>query len=183
MDSLAGKLLIAAPDLRDPNFMRAVVLMIHHDEEGGFGVVINRPAGTSLDAVWQDALHEPCPGDQPLMIGGPVEGPLVALHDDPGRAEHTIVPGVCFTRHKDHIVDLVGDAWSPLIVLAGYSGWGGGQLEAEMETGSWIVADASSELVFGDVATLWQRAMRHAADERLVEWLRIRHVPDQPWHN
>ena len=183
MSTLSGKLLIAAPRMSDPNFGRSVVLVIHHERDGAFGLVLNRPGGQRLAAVWEETVQEPCPLDAPLYIGGPVEGPLMALHTDRHRSEKDVAPGVHFARDKDHLLALVAEAHQPLRVFAGYSGWGRGQLEQELERGDWTVTTATAPLVFGDEAAMWRRVSRHAADEAIVATLRIKHVPGEPWHN
>ena len=68
-------------------------------------------------------------------------------------------------------------------MLAGYSGWGAGQLETEMEEGSWSITDASRDFVFGDEEALWKLATKQIADDVLIRGLGIKHVPDEPWHN
>jgi putative transcriptional regulator len=136
-----------------------------------------------LATVWKEAVGEPCPIDGPVMIGGPVEGPLVAVHDDPAFAEREIRPGIFFTGGGEPLTALVAAATQPLRVFAGYSGWGPGQLDAELETGSWSVTRATPGFVFGDPGLLWHRLTRHIADERLIAWLRVRHAPQRPWHN
>lgn len=183
MDSLSGKLLVASPHLPDPNFARTVVLLIHHEDQGAFGLVLNRPSNKNLKALWDEAIHAPCPVDLPVMIGGPLEGPLMAVHANPALSEREIVPGIHFATHKDLLTALVAEGCQPLRVFTGYSGWGQGQLEAELEAGAWTVTDATCDFVFGDEATLWRRVAKHISDEILVEGLRVKHVPEQPWYN
>lgn len=183
MDSLSGKLLVAAPDLSDPNFARSVVLMVHHEDEGAFGLILNRTGRRRLAEVWEDAIQEPCPADLPLSIGGPVAGPIVAVHANPLLSELEILPGVHFAAQKELVAAVVAEGCPPLRVFAGYSGWAGGQLEEELEQGSWLVTGAHTDLVFGDEDTLWRRVGRRISDDALVDILRVRHVPEQPWHN
>jgi putative transcriptional regulator len=184
MASLTGKLLVASPDLLDPNFARSVVLMIQHDDDGGVGLVLNRSSQARLKAIWEQLCDEPCPIELRVMHGGPVEGPLVALHTEPALAEREIVSGVYLAARKDLVIGLVAAHAAPLRIYVGYAGWASGQLEAEIQEGSWGVADATSSLVFGDDGeALWQQLTRSAADRELIERLRITHVPEQPWHN
>lgn len=183
MESLAGKLLIAVPGLSDPNFSRTVVLMVQHDEDGAFGLVLNRPGSEPVAAVWERMTGDPCPVDRPVLIGGPVAGPLMAIHASPVHAEHEIAPGVWFSGHRDHLAALVAEAGEPLLILGGYAGWGPEQLETELAEGSWEVTDATASLVFADSATLWKQALRRVADDRLRTWLAIRTAPAEPWHN
>lgn len=180
MAPLSGRLLVASRHLDDPNFGRTVVLLIHHEPRGTFGLVLNRPGPERLEAVWRDTVHRPCALDQPLLVGGPVEGPLMALHADADHSEQEVIPGVHFTRQKDHLLELVSRSARPLSVFAGYSGWGGGQLEAELARGDWDVVDATAAIVFGDESTLWSRASRRAADDRLAALVRARHAPSRP---
>jgi putative transcriptional regulator len=180
MTSLAGKLLVASPDLRDPNFARSVVLMLQHAEAGAIGLVLNRRSGTPLSAIWDQVTDVPCTLDLPVMTGGPVEGPLVILHGDAELNEREIMPGVYFSAHKDLITELLAQGELPMRVFAGYSGWGEGQLEAEMQEGSWSTTAATQELIFGDEETLWQQATKRIADDILIHGLGIKHVPDSP---
>ena len=183
MDTLTGKLLIASPRLDDPNFGQSVVLVVHHEREGAFGLVLNRPGNDRLASVWTQVVEEPCPLDVPILVGGPLEGPLMALHGEPDRSEIEVVPGVHFARRKEALVDLVSGAKEPLRVFVGYSGWSRGQLEGEIERGDWTLTDATPALVFGEEGSMWRRARRHAADEAIVSALHIKHVPERPWHN
>jgi putative transcriptional regulator len=183
MGSLAGTLLVAAPKLNDPNFTRTVVLLVEHDRGGALGLVLNRPGAERLDSIWDESAHGPCPSDLPVMNGGPLEGPLLALHAVPTMTDRDIVPGVFLAMRKDLVITLVRDERAPLLVFAGYSGWGAGQLEAELEAGDWTTTAATSELVFATADTLWQRVSRQIADTNLAAVLRIKHRPAKPWHN
>lgn len=164
MDSLRGHLLIAPPYLSDPNFSHAVVLMIQHDEEGAFGVILNRPSGRSIRDVWVELRGNPCDCRQQVHVGGPVTGPLVALHAEPALAELNIVDGIYCSMSAEKIEEIVGSDRKLVRFYAGYSGWGGGQLEAELQTGSWLTAPATAANVFHTRdADLWRIVVREAA--------------------
>jgi len=183
MESLSGKLLVAAADLQDPNFARTVALLVDHDDEGAYGLVLNRAGSMTVKDAWEEYVKQPCTIAGPLLIGGPVAGPLAALHTDPALSEREVVPGVHFARRGDLLSALVAGEAGPLKVFAGYSGWGPGQLEKEIEGGSWGVTTATAEFAFGDESTLWHRVSRQIADERLIGWLRVRQVPRRPGDN
>lgn len=183
MGSLAGHLLVAAAKLNDPNFSRTVVLLVEHDRGGALGLVLNRPSDDRLETIWDETAHGPCPSDLAVMNGGPLEGPLLALHANPAMTERDIVPGVFLAMRKKLVIKLVHDDHVPLLVFAGYSGWGAGQLESEVAGGDWGIAPATSDLVFGDQHSLWQLATTHVADTNLAAALRIKHRPAKPWHN
>ncbi|MFM8890234.1 MAG: YqgE/AlgH family protein [Planctomycetia bacterium] len=183
MRSLSGKLLVASPDLSGSLFARSVVLMIHHDADGAFGLILNRRGEDRLGSLWERTIHEACPVDLPVMIGGPLQGPLMAVHAEAALSEREILAGVHFAARKDLLESLVAAASLPMRVFFGYSGWGPGQLESELATGSWVLADATAELVFAEEETLWKRVSAQIFDCMLIETLRIKHVPSKPWHN
>lgn len=145
-----GFLLVASPNLLDPNFRRAVVLVITHDGDGAFGLILNRP----LEGTLADVLDEQHPraGVVPLRQGGPVQTDMlqfVSSREDRGRV---VLPGVAVGASLDDLAE--GD--DTLLAYVGYSGWGPGQLERETEEGSWIVAPAQARHVFGvAVDRLW----------------------------
>lgn len=164
VDTLAGHLLIAPPYLGDPNFVHTVVLMIQHDGEGAFGVVLNRPTGRSIEDVWTEVRGEACACRQQIHVGGPVTGPLVALHTEPILAEMRVVDGVYCSMSADKIEELVSTERTLVRFYAGYSGWGGGQLEAELATGSWLTTLADDDAVFHTSDDdLWSKVVRRAS--------------------
>ena len=155
-DSLRGKLLIASPALLDPNFARTVVLMTEHSDEGAMGIVLNRPA----DAPARELLPEleEIAGEDPLFIGGPVQPQAVVLlaeFSDPSAAAWIVVADVGLAAAQADL-DELGPAVRRGRFYAGYSGWGAGQLEAELEEDSWIVeAPIPRELFPDDPESLW----------------------------
>src|SRR5690242_12720891 len=107
MKSLKGHFLIASPALQDPNFARAVVLLLQHDDEGALGLVINREAELSLRQLWEKIGKEECAVDAPLHVGGPCEGTLMVLHTHQEAAQAEVVEGVYFSAQAEHIHRLV----------------------------------------------------------------------------
>jgi putative transcriptional regulator len=162
VERLSGRLLIAGPDLWDPNFRRAIVLVGHHDDEGAVGVVLNRALPVTVhEAV--PPLAELVDPEELLFVGGPVQpeaAVVVADFEDPSRAEVVAFDTVGFLP-----LETERDALGPIRrarVFAGYTGWGPGQLEAELERdGSWIAVPATVADVFSpDPGTLWDTVLR-----------------------
>lgn len=162
MDSLKGQLLIAGPRLIDPNFWRTVVLIVDHNDEGAFGMVLNRPSETSVgEAVPElETLVDP---DEPLFIGGPVQpSSVITLAQFNDIAEAALPAfgdiGVLGTggQRLDELAAQVVEARA----YVGHSGWGPGQLDSELERGDWIVEPARSEDVFSPSSgELWSAVL------------------------
>jgi putative transcriptional regulator len=179
-ESLRGKLLIASPALVDPNFARSVVLMTEHTEEGAMGIVLNRPAETPARDLLP-ALEEVAAED-PLFIGGPVQPQAVVLlaeFADPDAAAWIVVADVGLASAETDIGEL-----APAVrrgrFYAGYSGWGPGQLEAELEQDSWIVeAPLPRELFPDDPETLWQDVLERKGGQYTL----ISRMPEDPSMN
>jgi putative transcriptional regulator len=182
MDSLTGHFLVASPHLGDPNFFRSVVLVIRHDEEGAFGVVLNRPLPGTIADVWR-ALGMEVENDQSIYLGGPVTGPLLAVHRDDAYAEGEVLLGVYYATHKDHLNYLVTEYQGPCRIFSGYSGWGEGQLEAEVEEGSWLTTPATSADIFASPEEMWKSVAARIGLEILMPAKLTRHVPPNPEMN
>lgn len=161
MLSLRGNLLIAGPSLVDPNFHRTVVLIGHHDEAGAVGVVLNRESEVEVAEAVPPLAGLVEPGAR-LFFGGPVEtqaAVVVADFEHPERANVVAFESVGFLPEETDADELGGLRRAR--VFAGYAGWGAGQLEAEMEEGSWIAEPAVAEDVFTEEpGELWSGVLR-----------------------
>jgi putative transcriptional regulator len=161
VESLGGSLLVAGPSLWDPNFRRAVVLVGHHDDAGAVGVVLNR--ATEVDVVDAAPPLATLVGlGERVFVGGPVQpqsAVVVADFEHPELAEVIAFGSIGFLPDG---VD--AERIGPLRrarVFAGYAGWGAGQLEREIEDGSWIVESARAEDVFTEEPDdLWSDVVR-----------------------
>jgi putative transcriptional regulator len=159
-------LLLATPMLLDPNFVQTVVLMGHHDAEGAMGWIVNRlherPVRELLAPGQQQGVH----AQTPLHLGGPVpaDALLAVFHHATSGAECAeIAPGLFVSRSADVLPLLFSRAPGPGLVpgrlVFGYSGWGAGQLEHEMEEGAWLALPYEAELAFSArIDDLWRRS-------------------------
>jgi putative transcriptional regulator len=155
--------------------------MVEHQEEGALGVILNRVGTRRLDEVWRAACETECRMRDHLRVGGPVEGPLMALFSDSALEGHEVVPGVYFSSERDVLETLVMQDEAACRIFSGYAGWGGGQLDEEMRVGGWLTLPASRDLVFDtEEETLWQRVVNTIGDEITRSALKIRRVPSDP---
>lgn len=143
--------------MADPNFARTVVLVTSHDEEGAMGVVLNRPSETTIEEAVPE-LGSVAGDVEPVFVGGPVnEEALVVLAEftDSSAAAEIVVADVGFVSSETEAEDLPA-AVRRARVFAGYSGWGPGQLEGELDEEAWIVeAPLPVELFPEDPESLW----------------------------
>jgi len=164
--SLAGELLVASPEMRDPRFARTVIYMISHDAAGAQGFVVNRPLGEIvlgrlLEQMQMDGSS--ASGKVRLHGGGPVESlRMFALHTSDYTSAHSAVvkDGVSVTSDPAILLAVAaGKGPRRLRLVLGYAGWAPGQLEAEMEAGAWIRAAADESLIFDeDYDKKWDKA-------------------------
>jgi len=153
---LAGQLLIAMPNLADPNFWHTVVLLgVHSREEGAFGLVINRPLEVDMREVLQELGAETPEGPFPEVLGG---GPVEPTHgfvisDRPELlTDEDLLPvaeDIAVSGSTEVLLALArGRIQARYNLVLGYSGWAPGQLEREIEENSWLVAPATHRIVF-----------------------------------
>lgn len=160
-----GRLLVAGPALLDPSFRRSVVLLLDHDEDGALGVVLDRPSDLAVEQVlagWTSAVSEP----PVLFAGGPV-----ATNAALGVAR--LVPGTSAPLgwrrmfgdvgllDLDTPTEVLSGALGGFRIFAGHSGWGPGQLEAEVGEGAWyVLRSVPDDLVTAEPRRLWSDVLR-----------------------
>jgi putative transcriptional regulator len=180
-DPSAGKLLIAQPLLHDPNFTRSVVLLCEHNEEGTLGFVINHATSFTLE----DILPELNASRFKVYSGGPVEeNTLHMVHRIPAilggiKVTEEIYWGGSYEILKTLIAEGECDAADVRLFL-GYSGWGVGQLQQEMEEKTWLVATADINTVFEtDEGLIWKKAVELLGNEYAF----LNNIPVNPQFN
>lgn len=176
-----GRLLIAAPALVDPNFQRAVVLMLEHSADGALGLVLNRPTPLVSREALPTHLAELMPGAERVFEGGPVQPEAVILLGDFEDMEGVQTVAFGSVGIVDPDVGPAGPgAIRAIRAFGGYAGWGGGQLEREVEEEAWIDATPEVEDVFtDDHEGLWARVM----DRKGGAWRLIARMPRDPTMN
>jgi putative transcriptional regulator len=165
---LPGQLLIASPSMGDPRFYHAVVLILHYDNGGAFGIVLNRPVGErsikSLLADIGDTKDTDVTGSLRVFAGGPVQprlGFVVHTPDYRGKSTLVIDDEVAMTSNREILRD-IGHRRGPKksLIAFGYAGWAAGQLEAELADHAWYTAPGDPQLIFDAPRDeLWNDAM------------------------
>jgi putative transcriptional regulator len=162
-------LLMAMPQVLDPFFHRSVVLLLHHEEEGSFGFILNRPTGIKVSEILK-GMDVGWSGRQEAVayFGGPVQpnlgtvlfAPLLA-EGGPEDTATEVLPGVALTQHVGDLSRLAEAPPDQFRLILGYAGWGEGQLMEEILRNDWLTAPASSELIFApDPEQVWGAALR-----------------------
>lgn len=171
-----GRLLVATPQIEEGVFRRSVVLVLHHGDDGAQGLVLNRPIEADIDAVlpgWEEHASSPAT----MFQGGPVQldsalGLVAVPGDSPEPTGVRRLFGAVALVDLDTQPSLVVPEVAGLRIFAGYAGWSPGQLEGEIETGSWYVVPAESGDIFTDTPdTLWRAVLRRQPEPlRWVAW-------------
>ena len=174
-----GRLLVASPSLADPNFRRAVVLMLEHSDEGALGLVLNRPTPLVAREALPGALAEAMPEDERVYQGGPVQPEAVIVLAD--FSDATLAASVAFDMvgivDPDADASRLDEGVRAIRAYGGYAGWGEGQLEREIAEEAWIDAVCLPEDVFtDDPERLWSRVL----DRKGGSWRILARLPEDP---
>ena len=174
-ESLRGSLLIAAPQLLDPNFRRTVVLIAEHSDEGAMGVILNRPSGMAVaDAAPE--LEAMVGAETPIFAGGPVQPTSGVVLAEVVESDEPIFDDVVLVPGLGELADVI-DGADRIRVFAGYAGWGPGQLEGEIERDDWFVDPARADDVFAeDAESLWAMVLERKGGQFAL----VARMPDDP---
>jgi putative transcriptional regulator len=163
-ETFRPSLLLSMPQMQDPNFARTVVLLCDYSPDGAFGLVLNRP--TELPATSMVKLEPPVESgnSMPLWLGGPVEPQRgwILVADEPDVEFKTISDGLYLSTSPTLLRRVLSTKPAPRArVLAGYAGWGPGQLDEELAQSAWLMSDIDLDLIFDiDPSTMWETAIR-----------------------
>jgi putative transcriptional regulator len=180
----AGKILLSEPFLFDSNFKRSVILLCEHDKENGsLGFILNR----QLDITIKDVMDIDTMLNIPLYKGGPVQNnTLHYIHCDPDHSDESVDlgNGIFWGGNFEELIpklELGTLDPAKYRFFLGYSGWGKGQLEEELEINSWIVSDATKILVFGSLTNgmLWKDTLKSMGGSYKL----LSNYPENPFLN
>ncbi|MGH9311157.1 MAG: YqgE/AlgH family protein [Vicinamibacterales bacterium] len=165
MNEFTPSFLLSMPQMQDPNFARTVVLLCDYRPEGAFGLVLNRP--TEMPASEMVRLEPPIgrANELPLFVGGPVqpERGWILVPDPPDDTDYrTVQDGLYLSASPFVLRRVLESIPAPRArVLAGYAGWGPGQLDEELAQSAWLIGDLHLDLIFDvDPSIMWETAIR-----------------------
>lgn len=177
-----GQLLIAEPLLSDANFTRSVILLCEHGDEGSVGFVLNQATDIKLGNILSQ-MPESGPS---IYKGGPVQpDTLHMMHRLPGQlgGDHEIVKGIYWGGSFDSLCDISAEntySESDVRLFLGYSGWGPGQLEEEIREGTWLIANATDDILFNTShENIWKQAIALLGRK----YAYLAHIPTDPQLN
>ena len=190
MESLTGNLLVASSIVGDPVYSRGVCLVVHQDDDGAIGVMLNRPMqpepaafmkmlGNDGDAPSNRLASTPGPSSPPtnplgtVHFGGPLSGPVVAIHPLSQYAEAETGQGIYVAAQKQNLEDLVREQPCPYRLIVGHLGWESGQLQAEIDAGIWHPMPATVDTVFRNAAEMWPGLIGRATSRSMARWIGV----------
>jgi len=199
-ESYLGQLLVASSTVTDSMYANGVCLIVHDDGNRVIGVMLNRPLEadsaalatifgrtdsdsrtSSRSQVQSDmgdqgsAQSVPASNHSPkarsLHFGGPLSGPIVALHQLRDYAEAETGDGIYVAAQKHHLMDLIQDQDEPCRLIVGHLEWESEELAAEITHGCWHMLPASVKDVFSSADEMWSSVIRRATDTSLAKWI------------
>ena len=171
--SVKNHFLIATEKMTDNRFSKTVIVMLESDENGAWGLTINKRLGTMPIALLIDpSLNTPEEREElfklnvPIFWGGPVDSKeIFVLHSNEYKSESTIkYQNISISQDYEILLDIAKNKGpKKSLIILGYSGWGKGQLEGEMERDHWILSDINLDITFDeDSKKKWQKAFKNS---------------------
>ncbi len=180
--NLEGHLLVASPAIANGPFHRAVVLVIQQDDDETFGVVLNRPAEDDVVKAWSDMTGRTF-ADGCVVKGGPVDGPVIAIHPYHSIAEMAM-PGGIYLSSNSQILRRLSDAPdNNYRICFGVARWAQGQLKHELERGLWLPIQADADRIFGDPRWMWQKGVQEYGRLLICDVVGLSGLPEDPTNN
>ncbi len=180
---LRGQLLVASRALEETPFSRTVVLVLQANNDGTFGVVLNRPADSGMIQAWEQISKSPQNVRSHLACGGPMGGPVFAVHQDVSVGEIEIGDGLFVTTSADALGKLFDGPDQTYRVFMGIAGWKKGKLEEEIARGCWYLLDRRPGEAIANPDRLWERSLIQYGRDQLCGILNLPEIRGNPVWN
>jgi len=174
-----GTILVASPGVRNSPLERAVVLVLQNSDQGVFGVVLNKPGSQELRSAWLQ-MTGTSDGEESLVHGGPIGGPVFAIHQDQRLAEMEIPGGVFISAASEKVEELVRQTGLDYRIVFGVAGWNHEQLSREMDSGCWFQIGGSPEIVFDSPERMWEKSLLTYGANTLCDVVGLTGFPNDP---
>lgn len=178
--NLKGTLLVSTERLRGSRFEKAVVLLMQHDEKGTFGVTLNKPANAKVRKAWSELTGETVPDEQAIVAGGPLHGPVFALHQDPTMYDVEMTGGLYVSAQVDKLQQLTSQFENPYRIVIGIAGWKPGQLSTEVNDGYWYQLPMDIDLIFDDPEWMWDFCLQECGRRQVADIIGNDNIPFDP---
>ena len=172
----AGSFLVASPNIHQTPFQKTVVYVLQHNQSGTFGVVLNRPANQKIKRTWQQ-LSGANFGASSIVQGGPIGGPVFAIHSEESLGEMEMPGGIFVSAESAKIHELARYDESTYRIVFGVAGWQAGQLDDEIRNGKWLKLTAEPQHVFDEPELMWENFVRSYGREVFCDVIGIRTLP------
>lgn len=177
-----GTFLVASPSLTGTPFSQTVVFLLQANDQGTFGAVINRPADDDVVTKWSSTTGLEF-ARQTMIQGGPIGGPVMALHQSKPLAEVEICDGVCLSVDTKALQHLARQTETQYRIVLGIAGWNHQQLFSEINSGYWFPLVVDPSHVFDDHTVMWQSFVREFGRQTLSSLIGEDHFPTDPTLN
>lgn len=177
-----GTILVASPNLNNTPFHRAVVLVLQNTQQGTFGVTLNRPATDEIRTAWTQMTGMQIEGSS-IVQGGPIDGPVFAIHRDESLAEHHVSTNVFLSAESEKFEQLAMQSETDFRIVFGVAGWQNGQLTEEIQQGHWLPLLNKTEWVFEDPTMLWEKTIRDYGQQLFSSVVGIHSFPQSSMVN
>lgn len=180
IETLQGTILVSTDRLEGTRFERTVVLLMQDDKRGTFGVALNKPANESVRSAWEKLTGAESNDDQTIVAGGPLQGPVFALHCMPSLSDVEMPGGLYVAAQVEKMQQLIKQFDSPYRIVVGIAGWQPGQLESEFDSGFWYSMPLDIEMVFDDPQWMWETCIHEYGRQKIAEIIGTEHWPEDP---
>ena len=178
-NDLCGKLLVATPALNGNQFEKTVVLVLQDNENGTFGVVLNRPANAETREAWESMTGRVAV-ERCIVHGGPIGGPVFAIHQDQAMAEVEMPGGLFVSADSELLRKLTEQENDRYRIVFGIASWSDGQLQTEIDQGVWFALNANPDVIFDDANWMWEKSLRQYGQQITCDVLGLSRLPADP---
>lgn len=150
------------------------------DEKGTFGVTINKTADDKVRQAWSKLTGGPVADEQSIVAGGPLQGPVFALHQDPTLCDVEMPGGLYVSAQVDKLQQLTNQFDNPYRIVIGIAGWKPGQVLNEVDSGYWYQMPLDVDTIFDDPEWMWDFCLQECGRRHIADIVGSDNIPFDP---